>query len=65
MTATHEKLKERLKALLETNRIKKGTVKAKNAEFFFIQGARAGNDDLAVSPYLAMILISGRSILDD
>lgn len=60
-----ESLKPRLLTLLERNSFKKGTVKAKTAEFFFIQGVMAGNSDLATNPYLAIMIISGRSILDD
>jgi hypothetical protein len=58
-------LKPRLQTLLLKNSIKKGTVKAKTAEFFFIQGVMAGNEQLATNPYLTIMLISGRSILDD
>lgn len=60
-----ESLKPRLLTLLERNGIKKGTVRAKTAEFFFIQGVMEGNEQLATHPYLAIMIISGRSILDD
>lgn len=65
MNEVIESLKPRLLTLLERNGIKKETVKAKTAEFFFIQGVMAGNQDLATNPYLTIMLISGRSILDD
>jgi hypothetical protein len=59
-----DQLKDRLQKLLATNQIKKGTVKAKMAEFFFLQGVMT-DEDWAAHPYLTITLISGRSILDD
>ena len=57
-----ESVTAKLKQMLSVNDIKKGSVKAKMLEHGFLQGLMHGQTP--VDAYLAMTVISGRSILD-
>lgn len=61
---TTQELKDRFRELLKNSSVKEGTKKAAIIEQSFLLGAMFADERLA-TPHLTILLISGRSILND
>lgn len=61
---TEQELKDRLRQILKNSAIKEGSKQAAITEQSFLMGAMFADERLA-TPYLQILLMSGRSILLD
>ena len=61
---TEQDLKDRLRQLLKNSAFKEGSKQAAITEQSFLMGAMFADERLA-TPYLQILLMSGRSILND
>lgn len=62
---TNEEIAEGIRTLLRNSAIKPGTNKAQMIEQAFLFGMMFENPDYTNNAYLQILMISGRSILDD
>jgi|TARA_R110000824_G_scaffold57097_2_gene155596 hypothetical protein len=62
---SREEIKKSFEQIVKTNRYKKGTEMFKTAECSFLQGVMVADSRQLENPYFAILIISGRSILDD
>jgi hypothetical protein len=61
---SHHEISVKLRDLLANSGIKTGSVKARTVEQAFLHGMIFA-DERYMTPYIAILLVSGRSILDD
>jgi hypothetical protein len=65
MTRTEPELRDRVARLLKNSAIKQGTRQAALIEHAFLFGFIFANEEVNSTAYLQILLLSGRSILDD